>query len=83
MSTLAIIALVLLAWVLLATAGGALVWAIVERSRARLERARVRASGPERRVRGPDRRVGLPDPRPVPVERRSGWDRRQGPALPA
>jgi hypothetical protein len=70
----------LLAWVLLAVA---LVLAVVVLPGwSRLSASRERERLDLERRRG-DRRIGLPDTRAVRVERRSGMDRRRGPAAMA
>lgn len=67
MSSLTLVLIGLLIWLLLLVA---IMLVFVFRTRPRQRRQADR-----RRVM--DRRTGLPDPRPVPIERRRGPDRRQ------
>jgi len=71
------IGLGLLAWLLLAA--GLVLFVVVLPRWHSAKPARTASDGTERRRSG-DRRIGLPDPREVRIERRSGIDRRGGPA---
>lgn len=73
-----LILLGLLAWLLLAVG---LVLVVVVLPRWRRSEQPAPPEGVERRKRAGDRRIGLPDTREVRVERRSGIDRRSGPAV--
>jgi len=75
-----LILLGLLAWLLLAVG---LVLLVVVLPRWRRSDQAAPPRGVERRTRSNDRRVGLPDTREVRIERRSGIDRRRGPAAMA
>jgi CBS domain containing-hemolysin-like protein len=78
MSTVSLIVLIVLAWVLAAFALG-LAFALIA-----WRRRRPQSLAAQRRDRrAADRRIGLPDPREVRIERRSGHDRRRGPAAMA
>ena len=74
-----LIVLGLLAWLLLAV--GVVLVVVVLPSWRRSGPTRSEPTGVERRE--GDRRIGLPDTREVRVERRSGIDRRRGPAAMA
>jgi hypothetical protein len=80
MSLLAIIALILLAWVLLSIAAGVVVWAL--RSRSSPDHVLITAARADRRRARGDRRIGMPDPRSDRTERRSGRERRHSVAVP-
>jgi hypothetical protein len=85
MADLPIIVLILLgllAWLLLAVAVVLLV-VVLPRWRRTEPVAPEQDEGMERRRRAGDRRIGLPDTREVKIERRSGFDRRRGPAAMA
>ena len=75
-----LILLGLLAWLLLAVG---LVLLVVVLPRWRRSEQAAPPEGVDRRRRSGDRRIGLPDTREVRVERRSGVDRRRGPAAMA
>jgi len=75
-----LILLGLLAWLLLAVG---LVLLVVVLPRWRRSDQAAPPRGVERCTRSNDRRVGLPDTREVRIERRSGIDRRRGPAAMA
>ena len=74
-----LIVLGLLVWLLLAVGIVMVVVALPSWRRS----APDRAGPPSTERRRGDRRIGLPDTRDLPIERRSGFDRRSGPAAMA
>ena len=77
------IVLGLLAWLLLAVGVVLLVVVLPGWGRISARRESRRSARLALERRSGDRRIGLPDTRPVRVERRSGVDRRRGPAAMA
>jgi hypothetical protein len=78
MSIVLLIVLGVLAWALFSVALTVILMGAPRSHRTRELDEHVRLTRTERRRR--DRRIGMPDPRELQIERRTGRDRRRGPA---